>query len=166
VTHGWPRRIVMIELFRKFLSEVSTGGKHPDRFEPGDYRVAAAALLVHAAAIDGKVSAEEEDRLHALIKRRFALDDAATDDLVDAATEAEHDAIDLYRFTSVINRSLDENGRRRVVEMMWEMVYADAHITEFERNLIWRAADLLGIASRERIELGQRVGRPREADEA
>jgi uncharacterized tellurite resistance protein B-like protein len=50
--------------------------------------------------------------------------------------------------------------------MMWEMVYADGHITEFERNLIWRAADLLGIASRERIELGQRVARAREADEA
>ena len=156
----------MIELFRKFLSEVATGGKHPGHFEPGDYRVAAAALLVHAAAIDGKVSSVEENRLHALIKRRFALDDAATDDLVDAATEAEHDAIDLYRFTSLINRSLDEDGRRRVVEMMWEMVYADGHITEFERNLIWRAADLLGIASRERIELGQRVGRAREADEA
>ncbi len=76
------------------------------------------------------------------------------------------EAIDLYQFTTVINRSLDEDGRRRVVEMMWEMVYADGHATEFERNLIWRAADLLGIASRERIELGQRVGRAREADQA
>jgi uncharacterized tellurite resistance protein B-like protein len=44
-----------------------------------------------------------------------------------------------------------------VVEMMWEMVYADGHVSEFERNLIWRAADLLGVSSRERIELGQQV---------
>ena len=41
--------------------------------------------------------------------------------------------------------------------MMWEMVYADGHVSEFERNLIWRAADLLGVSSRERIELGQQV---------
>ena len=57
----------------------------------------------------------------------------------------------------MINRSLEEDGRRRVVEMMWEMVYADGHVSEFERNLIWRAADLLGVSSRERIELGQQV---------
>src|SRR5262245_37592447 len=75
LTHGRPRRIVMIELFRRLLSEVTAGSKHASVFEPGDYRVAAAALLVHAAAIDGKVSAVEEQRLHALVKRRFVLDD-------------------------------------------------------------------------------------------
>ena len=77
------------------------------------------------------------------------------------ATEAEHEAIDLYHFTSLINRSLDEDGRRRIVEMMWEIVYADGRVTEFEDNLIWRAADLLGISSRERIELRQRVAAER-----
>jgi uncharacterized tellurite resistance protein B-like protein len=29
--------------------------------------------------------------------------------------------------------------------MMWEIACADGHITEFESNLIWRAADLLGV---------------------
>ena len=82
---------------------------------------------------------------------------AATDELVLEATEAEHEAVDLYHFTSLINRSLDEDGRRRVVEMMWEMVYADGRVTELEDNLLWRAADLLGISSRDRIELRQRV---------
>jgi len=41
--------------------------------------------------------------------------------------------------------------------MMWEIIYADGRVTEFESNLIWRAADLLGISSRERIEIGQHV---------
>jgi uncharacterized tellurite resistance protein B-like protein len=141
----------------KFLSDVFDGGRPPSRFEANDYRLAAAALFVHAVSIDGNVSDVEHDKLHAMLGRRFALDQAATDDLVVEATEAEHEAIDLYRFTSLINRSLDEDGRRRVVEMMWEMVYADGRVTEFEDNLIWRAADLLGISSRERIELRQRV---------
>ena len=80
------------------------------------------------------------------------------------ATEAEHEAIDLYHFTSLINRSLDEDGRRRVVEMMWEIIYADGCVTEFESNLIWRAADLLGISPRERIDLGRRVASRRVTD--
>ena len=50
--------------------------------------------------------------------------------------------------------------------MMWEMIYADGHVTEFERNLIWRVADLLGISSRERIELGQRVASQSGTDSA
>ena len=147
----------MFDSFRKFLSEVSEGDKHPAHFVHDDYRLAAAALLVHAAAIDGDVGAAEREKLHTVIKQHFALDEATTDELVAEATEAEHEAIDLYHFTSLINRSLDEEGRRRVVEMMWEIAYADGDVDEFERNLIWRAADLLGVSSRERIELGQRV---------
>jgi len=92
-----------------------------------------------------------------VIKRHFNLDEAETDALVAEATEAEEEAIDLYHFTSLLNRALDEDGRRRVVEMMWEIAYADDHVSEFESNLIWRAADLLGIPSRERLELGRRV---------
>ena len=147
----------MFQAFRRFLSDVSEGGKHPSRFEANDYRLAAAALLVHAVMIDGSMSDVERDKLHAVIKRRFGLDEAATDELVLEATEAEHEAVDLYHFTSLINRSLDEDGRRRVVEMMWEMVYADGRVTELEDNLLWRAADLLGISSRDRIELRHRV---------
>jgi uncharacterized tellurite resistance protein B-like protein len=155
----------MLEHFRKFLAEVSQGGKHPAHFEHNDYRLAAAALLVHAAAIDGNISDVERMKLHAVIKRRFDLDEADTDALVAEATAAELEAIDLYHFTSLINRALDEDGRRRIVEMMWEIVYADGRVTEFESNLIWRAADLLGISSRERIELGRRVANERGSDQ-
>jgi len=147
----------MFESFRKFLSEVSDGDKHPTHFEHNDYRLAAAALLVHAAAIDGDVSDAERGKLRVLIKQQFELDEATTDELVAEATEAENESIDLYHFTSVINGSLNEEGRRRVVEMMWEIAYADGDVDEFERNLIWRAADLLGISSRDRSELGHRV---------
>lgn len=154
----------MFESFRKFLSDVSEGDKHPAHFGHDDYRLAAAALLVHAAAIDGSISDRERDKLHTVIKRQFGLDEATTDELVAEATAAEQQAIDLYHFTSLINRSLDEDGRRRVVEMMWEIVYADGRVSEFENNLIWRAADLLGVSSRERIELRQRVAKRLEAD--
>jgi len=149
--------IAMFQGFRKFLSEVSEGDKHPAHFGHNDYRLAAAALLVHAAAIDGDISDVERHKLHILIKQQFDLDETTTDELLAEATEAENESIDLYHFTSLINRSLDEDGRRRVVEMMWEIAYADGKADEFESNLIWRAADLLGISSRDRIELGHRV---------
>ncbi len=157
----------MFDAFRKFVAEFVDGDRHPSQFADDDYRLAAAALLVHAAAIDGDMSQTERDKLHGIVKRRFGLDDGAADELIDKATVAEHEAVDLYHFTSLLNRTLDEDGRARVVEMMWEIVYADGRRDELEDNLLWRAADLLGVSPRQRIELRQRiakaVGEPGEA---
>jgi uncharacterized tellurite resistance protein B-like protein len=147
----------MFESFKHFVTDFVDGGKHPSQFGEDDYRLAAAALLVHTAAIDGDVTPSERDKLRGLIKQRFNLDDAATDELIEKATAAEHEAVDLYHFTHLLNRTLDEEGRARVIEMMWEIVYADGRRDELEDNLLWRAADLLGVSPRERIELRQRI---------
>ena len=148
----------MFESFKSFITEFVDGGKQPSQFAENDYRLAAAALLVHAAAIDGEMSQSERDKLHAVIKQRFALDDATTDELITKATAAEHEAVDLYHFTHQLNRALDDDGRAKIVEMMWEIVYADGQRDELEDNLIWRAADLLGVSQNERIALRRRVG--------
>ena len=147
----------MFESLRNLVSEFTEGGKQPGHFDDDDYRLAAAALLVHAAAIDGDMPQIARDKLHALIKQRFELDDERTDELLAAASVAEQQSIDLYKFTARLNRSLDEKGRARVVEMLWQIVYADGVVTEFEDNLVWRAADLLGISQGERIALRRRV---------
>ena len=148
----------MFESFKNFISEFVDGAKHPSQFADNDYRLAAAALLVHAAAIDGEMLPSERDKLHGVIKQHFALDDQAADELIAKATEAEHESVDLYHFSSLLNRSLDEPGRARVIEMMWEIVFADGQRDELEDNLLWRAADLLGVSPRERIELRRRIG--------
>ena len=155
----------MFETIRKFLPKVSEGSNHPTSFRQNDHRLAAAALLVHTAAIDGNMSDLERGELHAVVKRQFGLDEATTDKLVAEAIKAERESVDLYHFTRLINRSLDEHGRRRIVEMMWEIIYVDGRVTEFENNVMWRAADLLGVSQRERIELGQRVASRRGTDQ-
>lgn len=147
----------MLESLRNLIFDLTGGDKHPARFEDNDYRLAAAALLIHASTVDGSATAAEQEKLRAVLKARFALDDAATDELIEAGTLAEHDAVDLYHFTSLINRSVDEEGRRGIVEMMWEIVFADGRVSEFEDNLMWRAADLLGVSSRERIAIRRRI---------
>jgi uncharacterized tellurite resistance protein B-like protein len=147
----------MFESFKNFVSEFVDGEKHPSQFADNDYRLAAAALLVHAAAIDGEMSQSERDKLHDIIKQHFALDEAATAELIAKATAAEQESVDLYHFTRLLNRSLEESGRARVIEMMWEIVYADGQRDELEDNLLWRAADLLGVSPRERIELRRRI---------
>jgi len=153
----------VLEAIKNFITNLADGETQAQTqsFDDNDYRVAVAALLIHAAAIDGNLSGAEREMLAALLKRRFALDDGTTDLLLEQATQAEQDAVDLYRFTSLLNRSLDEEGRLRVIKMMWEIAFSDGAITEFEDNLIWRAADLLHVSQHERIALRRGVAAER-----
>ena len=147
----------MLQSFKRFLSDLAVGEKDQSRFEDNDYRLAAAALLIHAGLIDGEMSEIERDRLVGVIRLRFGLDEDAANELVTEAMAAEQQSVDLYRFTSLLNRALDEGGRQQIIEMMWQVAHADGRVTEFEDNLIWRAADLLHVPSQARIALRQRV---------
>jgi len=147
----------MLNEIRMFFAELTGDAKPQAHFAENDYRLAAAALLVHVATLDGSLTDEARAKLHAVLKGPFNLDDAATEELIDAAIAADHDAIDFYHFTSLINRTLDDDARRRIVGMMWEMVYFDGKATEFEDNVMWRVSDLLNIPARDRIELRRRV---------
>ena len=148
----------MLDGLRQFIADVVSPIAHEDRtFDDTGYRLAATALLIHVISIDGQPSELEKRKLHSLLESSFGLDPGAADRLIASATLVEGEAVDLYHFTSVIMRSVNEEGRLRIVEMMWELVYADGQVSEFENNVVWRAADLLAVSSRDRIDLKHRV---------
>jgi uncharacterized tellurite resistance protein B-like protein len=148
----------MLDGLRHFIADVVSPGAHAQQsFDDTGYRLAATALLVHVISIDGEPTEAEKRKLHGLIESSFGLDLGTADRLIASATLVEGEAVDLYHFTSVIMRSVNEAGRLRIIEMMWEVVYADGKVSEFEDNVVWRAADLLGVSSRDRIELKHRV---------
>jgi len=147
----------LFDAIKSFVADLASCGKQAGDLDDQDLRVATAALLVHAAAIDGDVSDAERAKLQNLLKLRFELDDDGAKALIAQATAAEDKAVDLYHFTHLLNGSLDGNQRLRMIEMMWTIAYADGAVSEFEDNLIWRVADLLGVSSTERIALRHRV---------
>src|SRR3954470_21272962 len=147
----------MLDGLRQFIAEIVSTDAEPRTFDETDYRLAATALLIHIVSLDGEPTDLEKRKLHSLIESSFKLDPGTADRLISSATRVEGEAVDLYHFTSVIMRSVNEEGRLRIVEMMWELVYADGQVSEFEDNVVWRAADLLGVSSRDRIELKHRV---------
>src|SRR5690348_8387062 len=88
----------MLESLKSFLSDLAGGTKSQEGFAEDDYRLAAAALLVHVSTIDGDLSEAERQRLHDLVKYRFDLDEPGTEKLIDAAIAADREAVDLYHF--------------------------------------------------------------------
>ena len=147
----------MFDAIKNFVADLASGDKQPGGFGDQDF-----------ASGDGRAAGpcRGDRRRHVrcrarqaarLLKQRFELDDAAADELIEQAAAADEKAVDLYHFTHLLNGSLDDSERLRMIEMMWEIAYADGAVSEFEDNLIWRVADLLGVSSSERIALRHRV---------
>lgn len=157
----------MFDLLKKFIADTASRPDDDTTFAETDYRLATAALLIHVANVDGKVDAAERMRLREVIEERFGLDDAATSRLIARAEASDKEAVDFFHFTNVLKRSLDEAGRQKIIEMMWDVVFADGDVTEFEENVVWRVAELLGVSTRDRVMLRQKVSeepRPDPAD--
>jgi len=155
----------MFEALKSFIAEAK--GKEPlaRRFDAQDYRLAAVALLVHVANVDGQTDLAEQRRLKTIIQERFGLDPAGVAELITCAEQSDREAVDFYHFTSVLKRALDDQGRQIIVEMLWDIAYADGKADEFEENTIWRIAELLGVSARDRVMLRQSVAaRTRTAD--
>lgn len=142
----------MLDAIKTFLTELSGSGEKK-AFDEDDYRLAAAALLFHVIAVDGVVSSVERNKLAEVLMRRYHLDRAGVDELIARAETADNEAIDLYGFTHILKQKLDAAGRERIVELMWTLVYADDTVHEFEDNVIWRVAELLGVSSHDRIRM-------------
>jgi uncharacterized tellurite resistance protein B-like protein len=147
----------MFRTISDFVAEITGGARHPGTFEDGDYRLAAAALLVHVATLDQDFDEEERAKIKEALVDRFELKRDEAETLVAAAVDADRKAVDLYHFTSVLNHALDDDGRKRIIEMMFEVAFVDGKLSEFEDNVVWRASKLLNVSPRERVELRRRV---------
>jgi uncharacterized tellurite resistance protein B-like protein len=156
---------LMFDRLKTFLNDL-TGETPPRVFEADDYRLAAVALMVHIASVDGEFDAAERERLQEIVEYRFGLDGDATRRLIETAWESERDSVDLDRFTSVLKRTLDDEGRLQVVGMLWDLAYADGEVHEFEENVVWRVAEMIGVSARDRVTLRQHAKNAVDAAEA
>lgn len=142
----------MLAAIRRFVADLA-GSPADQNLREADHRLAAASLLYHVLALDGVVDPDERARLRALLMSEFSLGEAESEALIDEAAEADREAVDLYGFTSLLKSHLDDDGRRNVIGLMWQMVYADGAVHELEDSILWRVAELLGVSSRDRMLL-------------
>jgi uncharacterized tellurite resistance protein B-like protein len=122
-----------------------------------EVKLATAALLVYTIAIDGRIVEEEMARLKLLLASHFQLDEPDVNRLLTEAEQRERQAVDIYRFTSVLRDRLSLEEKREIIAMMWMLVYADGELAPLEDNLVWRTAELIAVPARDRMELKRTV---------
>ncbi|MBZ9656555.1 tellurite resistance TerB family protein [Phyllobacterium lublinensis] len=147
----------MLDRLVTFFKSLPSGENDKGHFSRNDPRLAAAALLFHVMDADGERLGIERERVSKLISEAYGLKGEALKRLLDDSEQADQEAVDLYSFTSIIKRNLDEAARIRFIELMWDVVYADGSAHELEDNIVWRVAELIGVSTRDRVTMKQQA---------
>ena len=114
-----------------------------------DVQVAAVALLVEAAVMDGDFDEAERKAIARLIESRFGLEGADVEELIALGEEAVARSHQLYAFTRVLKTGFDFEDRIEMIEMLWDVACADGEIHDFEANLVRRIAGLIHVSDRD-----------------
>jgi uncharacterized tellurite resistance protein B-like protein len=140
----------MFENIMTFLTSFA-GSDQKEAFDAENPRVAVIALCLQVMDADGTVSPQERATLETLIKDHYEINDAEFRLLLAAGENAEKDAVDFFRFTTILKRALDEEQKAELIGILWELVYSDGQRSELEDSVIWRISELLGVDGRTRI---------------
>lgn len=142
----------MLKAIGEFLSGKGLQSSEHDSVEE-DLRLATALLLVEIARADHSFADQEKRSIAQLLSAHFSLPDTEIDALVKLAESEADDVAHLQGFTRRLNEELDYAGKLRIVEMLWQVAYADDELSKFEDSLVRRLADLLYVSHGDQIRL-------------
>lgn len=115
-------------------------------------RVATAVLLIEVTRADFRVDRAEQQHLRHLLKEQFDLTEKELDALIEQAESDADRLISLQHYTRLLNEHYDHAMKLRVIEMMWQIVYADGEKDHYEEHLMRQVADLLYVSHAEFIQ--------------
>ncbi|MCC7285365.1 MAG: TerB family tellurite resistance protein [Burkholderiaceae bacterium] len=129
------------DLFESLLQPAAGDAQTDERA----LRLATAVVLVEVMRADETIDERQRDAVRKALRQEFALADDEAARLAELAETTSRHATDLYSFTSRIDERFDTAHKIRIVEEMWRVAYADGRLSDNERHVLWRIADLLHV---------------------
>ncbi len=152
----------MIDSIRAWIS----GGRPDSRGRQDEVQLALTALLIEVAYSDDHFDQAERAIVARLLESRFNLSQSDARALLAAGEAAAAESAELFHFTRIINERLSLADRIGLVEMLWEVAYADGVLDEYEDSLLRRVGGLIYVPDRERGMARRRVLKRLGLDEA
>jgi len=129
--------------------------------DEGDFdrrlKLATAALLVEVMRADHDVKQEEREVVIKAIQAKFDLNKTETADLVALAEREAENSVSYYEFTSLINKGFNAEQKIKVVELLWQVVFADNVMDKYEEATVRKISDLLYVPHKDFIATRHRV---------
>ncbi len=147
----------MIDAIKRFFAQhLETDGAAEADLERR-VRLAAAALLIETARADHSEEAAEVEALRRAVQRTFDLDEEATSELIDVAGRRANNSTSHYQFTSLIKDHFSPEQKTHLIELMWQVAFADRELDKYEEHLVRKIADLLYVPHRDFIAAKHRA---------
>ena len=134
----------MLKAIKKFFDETmqttEQGGIDDDMSR---LQVACAALLLEMARADFDIQSEELAQVANSVQSMFSLSGEDTKELLQLAEQEANDATCHYEFVSLINKDFSKTDKIKLIEMLWQVAYSDAHLEKYEEAMVRKISDML-----------------------
>ncbi|HEY7411912.1 MAG TPA: TerB family tellurite resistance protein [Vicinamibacteria bacterium] len=158
----------MLSAIRRFFSDrvaAESAAPAPGQREHA-LRLAAAALVFEIVRADDEVKDEERTVMRGAIQGTFGLSREEAEELIALAEQESRQAASLFEFTRLVDEAFSAEQKKRIVELLWLVCFADAEKHPLEEHLVRKIAGLLHVKHpdfidakiRARAELGHRQG--------
>jgi uncharacterized tellurite resistance protein B-like protein len=115
---------------------------------------------------DDEVKDEERTVMRGAIQGTFGLSREEAEELIALAEQESRQAASLFEFTRLVDEAFSAEQKKRIVELLWLVCFADAEKHPLEEHLVRKIAGLLHVKHpdfidakiRARAELGHRQG--------
>ncbi|MDT8317497.1 MAG: TerB family tellurite resistance protein [bacterium] len=145
-----------------FNNNVSLKGPGDSKIKGNRIEVAACALLLEMASIDNEFSEAERKGIISILEKEFGLADKMAEEVMELASQGLKESVDVWQFTSLINKNYSPAEKIQLIELVWRVIYADGNLDKHEDYLVKKLSRMLNLRHKEMIDAKLKVlGRSR-----
>jgi len=137
----------MIDALKEFFRLKALGGPEPSaEVHERAVWIAAGVLLFEIVRADNRVEEAERTVMRTALQSTFNLTAEQTTEIMGVSETQSRTATSLFEFTSVIDAEFSPDQKKRIVELLWLVAFADGRKDAEEEHLIRKIAGLLHVA--------------------
>ncbi|MBU6212173.1 MAG: TerB family tellurite resistance protein [Gammaproteobacteria bacterium] len=135
----------MLKHWRELFGTVQSAVSGSTETENHRLQLATAVLLIEIMQSDAGASEIEVATVERSLRERFDLSADELASLMSLARARQEAAHDLHAFTSQLHAAFDASEKQRILEMFWQVAYADGKLDDHEHHLMRKLGDLLHV---------------------
>ena len=148
----------MLDILKRFLSKTKVNNSVTEKQNrERDLCVATCALFVEMARIDGTFTQAELETILSILKEKYGLSGEHADALIEEADKELDQSVDLWQFASLINENYSTDEKIEIVETLWQIVYVDGKMDQYEHYLMNKLKNLLRLSQDQLIDAKLKV---------
>lgn len=140
----------MRAFFEQHLQAATDGGP-PDERGDTEAVLAAAALAIEMCRADFEITDEERRAVVRAVQGSLGVPEERTRQMISLAEQQVRLGTRLHEFAHLVDERFTLEQKRRVVELLWRVAYADAELKAHEEYLVRKVSELIHV-SREDLD--------------